>query len=177
MLIYKVSLLLLHQEVSVENAENVSASEICTVGRQTILSLGTLRLWLSRRTKLGCSLNTHSDIFVHRLHVWRLWPYLFKRDISVLARHAMQQPSGSVKAELQSCGAFSTMVASLALTPDLLAEARHLLHSWFLSVNRYSHQLHFPPTKKINFVTKLQWRPTWYRQSCEAVNPNKSSKV
>jgi hypothetical protein len=31
--------------------------------------------------------------------------------------------------------------------------------------------------KKINVVTKLQWRPTWYRQSCEAVNPNKSSKV
>ncbi|KAH9567329.1 hypothetical protein CY35_03G023800 [Sphagnum magellanicum] len=76
-----------------------------------------------------------------RLHVWRLWPYLFKHDISVLARHAMQQPSGSVKAELQSCGAFSSMVASLALAPDLLAEARHLLHSWFLSVNRTAAQL------------------------------------
>jgi predicted SPOUT superfamily RNA methylase MTH1 len=38
-LIYKVSLLLLHQEVSVENAENVSekTSEICSVGRQTIV--------------------------------------------------------------------------------------------------------------------------------------------
>ncbi|CAM6071263.1 unnamed protein product [Sphagnum tenellum] len=36
--------------------------------------------------------------------------------------HAMQQPPGSVKAELQSCGAFSTMVASLALAPDLPAE-------------------------------------------------------
>jgi hypothetical protein len=46
-------------------------------------------------------------------------------------------------------------------------------------VNRYSHQLHFPPTgvKKMNFVTKLQWKPTWYQQSCEAVTPDKSSKV
>ncbi len=100
-------------------------------------------------------MDTHSKIFVHRLHVWRLWPYLFKRDISVLAHHAMQQPSGSVKAELQSCGAFSTMVASLALAPDLLAKARHLLHSWFLSVNRYSHQLHFPPTGAKKKLTLL----------------------
>jgi len=75
-----------------------------------------------------------------RLHAWQLWPYLFKRNVSALAHHAMQQPPGSVKAELQSCGAFSTMVASLALAPDLLAEAQHFLCSWFLSVNRCSHQ-------------------------------------
>ncbi|KAH8973540.1 hypothetical protein BDL97_01G053200 [Sphagnum fallax] len=47
-------------------------------------------------------------------------------------------------------GAFSTMVASLALAPDLLAEAGRLLCSWFLSVNRYSHQKsHFPPNSAI----------------------------
>ncbi|CAM6049463.1 unnamed protein product [Sphagnum compactum] len=70
-----------------------------------------------------------------RLHAWQLWPYLFKRNVSALAHHC-QPPPGSVKAELQSCGAFSTMVASLALAPDLLAEAQRFLCSWFLSVNR-----------------------------------------
>ncbi|CAM6028520.1 unnamed protein product [Sphagnum balticum] len=71
-------------------------------------------------------------------------------NVSALAHHAMQQPPGSVKIELQSCGAFSTMVASLALVPDLLAEARHLFSSWFLSVNRYSHQKSdFPPNSAI----------------------------
>jgi hypothetical protein len=68
-------------------------------------------------------LDTHSKIFVHIFHAWQLWPYLFKCNVSALAHHAMQQPPSSVKAELQSCGAFSTMVASLALAPDLLAEA------------------------------------------------------
>jgi len=87
---------------------------------------------------------------VHRLHAWQLWPYLFKRNVSALAHHAMQQPPGSVKGELQNCGAFSAMVASLALAPDLLAEAERLLCSWFLSVNRYSHQKsHFPPNSEI----------------------------
>ncbi|KAH9537866.1 hypothetical protein CY35_16G074800 [Sphagnum magellanicum] len=46
-----------------------------------------------------------------RLHAWQLWPYLFKCNVSALAHHATQPPPGSVKAELQSCGAFSTMVA------------------------------------------------------------------
>ncbi|KAH9573414.1 hypothetical protein CY35_02G207900 [Sphagnum magellanicum] len=29
-----------------------------------------------------------------RLHVWQLWPFLFKHDVSVLAHDAMQQLSG-----------------------------------------------------------------------------------
>ncbi len=144
--------LLLQQAESVENAENVSEKtlEICTVGRQIFLPLVTLRLWLSRRMKPWCTLDTHSKIFVQRLHAWQLWPYLFKCNVSALAHHATQQPPGSVKAELQSCGAFSTTVASLALAPDLLAEAQCLLCSWFLSVNRYWHQKsHFPPNSAI----------------------------
>jgi hypothetical protein len=139
--------------------------------------LGTLRLWLSRRTKLWCTLDTHSKISVHRLHVWRLWPFLFKWDVSVLAHDAMQQLSGWTKAELQSLSS----IFYHGCNPGTCSgpTGRSLTPSSLMVPFSAKVLIHFPPTHatKVNFVTKLQWRWTWYRWSCEVVNTNKSSQV
>jgi hypothetical protein len=51
------------------------------------------------------------------------------------------------------------MVATLALALDLLAEAWHLLHSWFLSVHRYSYTfLQSMPQKLILLLSSSEGR-------------------
>lgn len=71
---------------------------------------------------------------ISRLHVWRLRPSLLKEDLSDLAKEFMQRPLLSVKVESHGWGALDSMVASLALAPDMLDEVRRLLLNWSRSV-------------------------------------------
>eukprot|EP01018_Ginkgo_biloba_P034386 Gb_38535 [translate_table: standard] len=67
-----------------------------------------------------------------RLFAWRLQPLHLKEDMSRLLWEAVQRPFLSLKHEFYHGEAWHSIIISLASAPEIFAEARGLLHKWFL---------------------------------------------
>lgn len=68
----------------------------------------------------------------HRLCIWRLRTSLLDEDLLFFTQEALQRPLQSLLSRPLDPGRCRNLVLGLALAPDILADARRRVHTWFL---------------------------------------------